>query len=128
MSTTRLPRIDLSQLLQEQHPHIDLRINIYEESTQNFLRALVGFKNNAITSISERRKHQTAEKKKYTERSQHVEKEVNQCKLKEIDLVAGSLSPIFVLIGIHSRLSQTSNAKRKSEKMLSLLSRRFSVS
>ncbi|KXN84837.1 putative kinetochore protein SPC25 [Leucoagaricus sp. SymC.cos] len=88
MNTARLPRIDLSLLLQDQHPHIDLRTNIYEESTRNFLKALVGFKNNAITSISDRRKYQAVEKKKFTEKSQQFEKEINQCKLKEIDLVA----------------------------------------
>ncbi|KAF9443615.1 hypothetical protein P691DRAFT_808705 [Macrolepiota fuliginosa MF-IS2] len=88
MTTARLPRIDLSQLSREQHPTIDLRVNIYEESTRNFLKALVNFKNNAIASISERRKYQATEKKKITEKSQHVEAEINNCKLKEIDLVA----------------------------------------
>lgn len=90
MATTRLPRIDLSRLLQDQHPHIDLRVNVYEDTTRNFLKALVDFKNNAITSISERRKYQASEKKKITERSQQAEAEINQCKHKEIDLVAGS--------------------------------------
>lgn len=85
----RRSRIDLSQFLQEQNSNIDLRVSIYEESTRNFLKALVGFKNKAITSISERRKYQIAEKKKFAEKTQHVEKEINRCKLKEIDLVAG---------------------------------------
>jgi len=89
MATARRSRIDLSQLLQGQNPTIDLRINIFEDSTHNFLKALVGFKNKAITSISERRKYQIAEKKKFAEKTQHVEKEINKCKLKEIDLVAG---------------------------------------
>ncbi|KAL9715696.1 kinetochore-associated Ndc80 complex subunit spc25 [Leucoagaricus gongylophorus] len=84
----RRSRIDLSQFLQEQNSNIDLRVSIYEESTRNFLKALVGFKNKAITSISERRKYQIAEKKKFAEKTQHVEKEINRCKLKEIDLVA----------------------------------------
>ncbi|KAF5355787.1 hypothetical protein D9756_004293 [Leucocoprinus leucothites] len=88
MSTPRVSRVDLSQLLQDQHPNIDLRVTNYEESTRTFLKALVGFKNKAITSIAERRKYQTAEKKKYADKSQHVENEINQCKLKEIDLVA----------------------------------------
>lgn len=89
MTTARRSRIDLSQLLQGQNPTIDLRINIFEDSTRNFLKALVGFKNKAITSISERRKYQIAEKKKFAERTQHVEKEINKRKLIEIDLVAG---------------------------------------
>lgn len=90
MATTRLPRIDLSQLLQDQNPYIDLRVNVFEESTRNFLKALGNFKNNAITSISERRKYQATEKKKIAEKSQHVEAEINECKLKEIELVTGS--------------------------------------
>ena len=89
MTTARRSRIDLSQLLQGQNPTIDLRINIFEDSTRNFLKALVGFKNKAITSISERRKYQIAEKKKFAEKTQHVEKEINKRKLIEIDLVAG---------------------------------------
>lgn len=88
MTAARLPRIDLSQLLQDQHPQIDLRTNVYEDSTRNFLKALVDYKNNAIASISERRKYQITEKKKFSEKSQQVEAEINQCKLKEIDLVA----------------------------------------
>ena len=89
MTTARRSRIDLSQLLQGQNPTIDLRINIFEDSTRNFLKALVGFKNKAITSISERRKYQIAEKKKFAEKTEHVEKEINKRKLIEIDLVAG---------------------------------------
>ncbi len=96
MAAPRFPRIDLSQLLQEQHPQIDLRANVYEESTSNFLKALVDYKNNAITSISERRKYQTTEKKKYAEKSQQVETEINKSKLKEIDLVTGLCWPRFL--------------------------------
>ncbi|KAJ3565626.1 hypothetical protein NP233_g7511 [Leucocoprinus birnbaumii] len=81
------PQIDLSRLLQDQHPSIDLRVHIYEESTRNFLQALVGFKNKAIHDISNRRQKQATEKKKYAEKSQNVEKEINRCKLKEIELV-----------------------------------------
>jgi hypothetical protein len=119
MSTSRLPRVDLSQLLQDQHPHIDLRLNIYEESTQNFLKALVGFKNNAIASISERRKYQTAEKKKSTEKSQHIETEINHCKLKEIDLVAGEPLGVISRLIIQLVFSQNSNVKRKNGRMQS---------
>lgn len=97
----RRSRIDLSQFLQEQNSNIDLRVSIYEESTRNFLKALVGFKNKAITSISERRKYQIAEKKKFAEKTQHVEKEINRCKLKEIDLVAGMQFENQILEFVH---------------------------
>lgn len=88
--TLRLPQIDLASVLTEQNPHIDLRTSTYENSSRNFLKALTSYKNRAITTISDRRKHQAAEKKKYLERSQAAEVETNQAKLKEIELVAGA--------------------------------------
>jgi kinetochore protein Spc25 len=87
-STLRLPQIDLKAILSQEHPSIDLRVHTYENSTRNFLKALTSYKNRAITTISERRKHQALEKKKAVERTQAVETEINQCKLKEVDLVA----------------------------------------
>ncbi|KDR72538.1 hypothetical protein GALMADRAFT_252669 [Galerina marginata CBS 339.88] len=84
----RLPQIDLAAILSQQHPSIDLRVQTYDNSTRNFLKALTNYKNRAITTISERRKHQASEKKKVAERIHTVEIETNQCKLKEIDLVA----------------------------------------
>lgn len=95
--THRVPQIDLASVLSQSHPSIDLRVQTYENSTRNFLKALTSYKNRAITTISERRKHQAAEKKKVLERIQAAEKETNQCKLKEIDLVARALSVLFEL-------------------------------
>ncbi|KAF8962286.1 chromosome segregation protein Spc25-domain-containing protein [Flammula alnicola] len=86
--TLRLPQIDLAAVVSQQHPSIDLRVHTYDNSTRNFLKALTSYKNRAITTISDRRKHQASEKKKVVERTQAVESETNQCKLKEIDLVA----------------------------------------
>ncbi|KAF9480912.1 hypothetical protein BDN70DRAFT_876932 [Pholiota conissans] len=86
--TIRIPQIDLPSILTQQQPSIDLRVHTYENSTRNFIKALTSYKNRAITTISERRKHQAGEKKKILERSQAVETETNQCKLREIDLVA----------------------------------------
>ncbi|EDR00256.1 uncharacterized protein LACBIDRAFT_314434 [Laccaria bicolor S238N-H82] len=84
----RLPQIDLASVLAEQNPHIELRTHIYENSTRNFLKALITYKNRAIATISDRRKHQAMEKKKVAERVNLVETETNQCKLREIELVA----------------------------------------
>ncbi|KAF8168394.1 chromosome segregation protein Spc25-domain-containing protein [Crassisporium funariophilum] len=84
----RLPQIDLSAILSQQNPNIDLRLNVYEHSTRNFLKALTSYKNRAITTISDRRKHQASERKKVSERTQAVEAETSQCKQKEIELVA----------------------------------------
>ncbi|KAH9476992.1 putative kinetochore protein SPC25 [Psilocybe cubensis] len=86
--THRVPQIDLAAVLAQSHPSIDLKVQTFEDSSRNFLKALTSYKNRAITTISERRKHQAAEKKKVLERIQAVEKETNLCKLKEIDLVA----------------------------------------
>ncbi|KAF9561426.1 hypothetical protein CPC08DRAFT_664366 [Agrocybe pediades] len=84
----RVPQIDLAALLSQPNPAIDIRVHTYENSTRNFLKALTSYKNRAIATISERRKHQALEKKKALERIQAVEAETNQCKLREIELVA----------------------------------------
>ena len=84
----RPPHVDLSSILTQQNPSIDLRVHVYENSTRNFLKALTTYKNRAITNISERRKHQAMERKRLLERAQAVEMETNQCKLMEIELVA----------------------------------------
>ncbi|GLB36688.1 putative chromosome segregation protein Spc25 [Lyophyllum shimeji] len=84
----RLPQIDLAATLAAPNPQIDLRLAVYEESTRSFLKAVSNYKNRAIASISERRTAQAAEKKRVLEKTQAVEAETNQCKLREIDLVA----------------------------------------
>ncbi|TFK38652.1 chromosome segregation protein Spc25-domain-containing protein [Crucibulum laeve] len=84
----RLPQINLAAVLVEQNPHIDLKLHNYENSTRNFLKALTNYKNRAISTIADRRKYQSTEKKKVLEKTQLVETETNQCKLREIELVA----------------------------------------
>ncbi|KAF6765916.1 chromosome segregation protein Spc25-domain-containing protein [Ephemerocybe angulata] len=86
--SVRVPQLDLATILKQPNPHIDLRTNAYETSTRNFLKALTTWKNRSINTISERRKSQVAEKKRLAEKIQQVETETNQCKLREIDLVA----------------------------------------
>ena len=98
----RPPHVDLSSILTEQNPSIDLRVQAYEKSTRNFLKALTTYKNRAITNISERRKHQAMERKRLLERTQAVEMETNQCKMKEIELVARTL---FFLTLLHHVIS-----------------------
>ena len=85
----RVPQIDLASLLTEQNPQIDLRLQSYEASTRNFLKAVSIYKNHAISVITERRNHQNAERKKATGKIQSMEAEVNLCKVKEIELLAG---------------------------------------
>ncbi|KAG6896092.1 hypothetical protein C0992_010342 [Termitomyces sp. T32_za158] len=87
-SVLRLPQIDLSSLLASDAPQIDLRLASYEASTHNFLKAVSSYKNRALTTLSERRASHAAEKKRILEKTQAAEAEINQCKLREIDLVA----------------------------------------
>jgi kinetochore protein Spc25 len=86
----RPPQIDLATVLAEPNPQIDLRLEVYESSTRNFLKAVGNYKNRAVTTISTRRANQAAERKKVLEKTQAVEAETIQCKLKEIELVAGA--------------------------------------
>lgn len=87
--TLRLPQIDLASVLAEPKPYIDLRLEVFENSTRNFLKAVANYKNRAITTITDRRTNQAAEKKKVLEKSAFIEVETNQCKLREIKLVSG---------------------------------------
>ncbi|RDB24638.1 putative kinetochore protein SPC25 [Hypsizygus marmoreus] len=84
----RLPQIDLISVLAEPTPTIDLRLSAYDTSTRNFLKAVAHYKNRAIGTITDRRTGQAAEKKKVLEKTQTIEVETNQCKLREIELVA----------------------------------------
>jgi len=89
MTHVRRPlQVNLQALLQQQNPTIDLGVQSYETSTRNFLKAVTNYKNRAMTTISERRNHQTQEKKRILDKTQAVENETNQCKLREIELVA----------------------------------------
>jgi kinetochore protein Spc25 len=95
----RLPQINLTSVLAQPNPQVDLRLNVYEASTRNFLKAVTNYKNRAITVIAERRKNQNAELKRVTEKIHLVESETNQCKIKEIELLAGaSYSSIDALV------------------------------
>ena len=93
----RHPHIDLASVLAQPTPQLDLRLQAYETSTGNFLKAVTNYTNRAIAEITKHRNAQEADKKRLAERTQAVEAETNQCKLKEIELLAG-MSRIFLLI------------------------------
>jgi kinetochore protein Spc25 len=112
----RSPHVDLSSILTQQNPSIDLRVHVYENSTRNFLKALTTYKNRAMTNIAERRKHQAMERKRLLDRTQAVEMETNQCKLKEIELVARMLFFSFTTV-TPSQSIQALSRRRKKEKM-----------
>lgn len=83
------PQIDLGALLTQTHPHIDLKLQAFEDSRNSFLKAVASYKNRNIATISERRNTQAAEKKRIAEKTKGVETETDVCKIKEIELVAG---------------------------------------
>ncbi|KAJ7227099.1 chromosome segregation protein Spc25-domain-containing protein [Mycena pura] len=84
----RVPQIDLSSVLAEQNPHIDLRVNAYDTSARNFLKALSNYKTRTTATIAEKRAQHAAEKKRTIERVANVEAETNQCKIQELQLAA----------------------------------------
>lgn len=85
----RHTHIDLASILAQPNPQVDLQLQAYEISTGNFLKAVTNYTNRAIAEITKHRDAQEADKRKLAERIQAVEVETNQCKLKEIDLLAG---------------------------------------
>lgn len=100
----RVPQIDLSAVLTGQNAQIDLKLEVYESSTRNFLKAVSNYKNRALTTISARRSDQATEKKKILDKTRAVEAETIQCKLKEIELVSGTPHLILRLATLMSVL------------------------
>ncbi|KAF9817449.1 hypothetical protein IEO21_03406 [Rhodonia placenta] len=83
----RAPKLDLASVLNSQNPQIDLRLDAFEVSTQNFLRAVSNYTQRALTEIANRKNVHLTTRKKLAEKAQAVEVETNQCKLKEIELI-----------------------------------------
>ena len=99
---TLRPTIDLASILSEPNPSIDLRLSAYEASTRNFLNAVSNYGNRGIAEITKRKERQALERKKVAEKTAAVESETNQCKVKEIELVAGEC----ILDGMTSGLTR----------------------
>ncbi len=86
----RVPQIDLGAVLQADHPVIDLRLESYENETRSFLQNLAKFKDLTITQETEERAAFVVETKRLAEKSTEIEAETNQCKVREIELLAGA--------------------------------------
>lgn len=86
---SRPGQLNLATVLATQNPTIDLHLSAYEASARNFSQAFADFNARAIAEITQRREAHVAETKKIAERAQNMEKETNQCKLKEIELIGG---------------------------------------
>ena len=91
----RVPKLDLPAVLAQQNPQIDLRLEAYEASTRNFLKAVSNYTQRAVTEITNRKTAFAAEKKKIAEKTTQIETETNQCKLREIELIKGAFSPML---------------------------------
>jgi kinetochore protein Spc25 len=92
MPQVRPTHIDLASILAEPNPSVDLRLHAYEASTSNFLRAVTNYANRAVAEITKHRNAQEADKKRLAEKKVAVKAEINQCKVKEIELLAGKWS------------------------------------
>lgn len=86
----RVPKFDLAALLAQQNPHIDLRIEAYETSTRNFLKAVSQYTQVAQAEITRRKNEHLRTRKQIAEEIQKKEKDINQCKVKELELIAGA--------------------------------------
>jgi kinetochore protein Spc25 len=92
MPHNRTIPIDLASILAEPTPTVELRLHAYEVSTSNFLRAVTNYANRAVAEITKHRNAQKADKKRLSDKTTAVKAETNQCKVKEIDLLAGTSS------------------------------------
>ncbi|KAH9026532.1 hypothetical protein EDB85DRAFT_1979530, partial [Lactarius pseudohatsudake] len=79
---------NLDAILNSSEPAIDLNLPAYETSVANFSRAIANFTARSIAEITQRRDAHDKELKRLEDRAQDVEKETEQCKLKEIELIA----------------------------------------
>ncbi|EKM60634.1 uncharacterized protein PHACADRAFT_179844 [Phanerochaete carnosa HHB-10118-sp] len=84
----RVPKLDLVAILAQQNPQIDLRIEAYETSTRNFLKAVSHYAQNAQAEITRRKTTHINEKKRTAEKIQSYENETHACKVKELELIA----------------------------------------
>ncbi|KAF7978990.1 hypothetical protein HWV62_44255 [Athelia sp. TMB] len=82
----RATKFELADILAQPHPQIDLRLDAYEASTRNFLKAVSNYHTRAIAEITKRRERHTTEKKKLGEKAAATENETTQCKVREIEL------------------------------------------
>ena len=84
--------IDLASILESQNPVIDLRVEEFERTSRRFLKAVTAYTARALEEIAQRKTRHAAEMKRIAERTVQVETEIQACKVKEIELMEGTLS------------------------------------
>ncbi|EPQ61172.1 hypothetical protein GLOTRDRAFT_113607 [Gloeophyllum trabeum ATCC 11539] len=80
-------RLNLAAILASQNPYIDPKIEAYEASTRNFLKAVSSYGNRAVTEITNRKNAYVSEKKRIADKTQQIETEITDCKNREIELL-----------------------------------------
>lgn len=65
-----------------------MRLDAYETSTRNFLKAVSQYAQNAQAEITRRKTTHLSEKKRIAEKIQSYENETHVCKVKELELIA----------------------------------------
>ncbi|KDQ54998.1 hypothetical protein JAAARDRAFT_134528 [Jaapia argillacea MUCL 33604] len=83
----RNARLDLAAILATPNPQIDIKIKAYDDSTRSFLAAVSRYSNRAVAEITNRKNAHHSEKKRIADKTQQMQAETNQCKLKEIELI-----------------------------------------
>lgn len=86
----RVSKLDLATVLAQTTPQIDLRIEAYDTSTRNFLSAVSNYTQRAVTEITHRKNVFVSNKSKVLEKTKQIENETNNCKVKELELMAGT--------------------------------------
>lgn len=122
----RHPHTDLASVLAHPTPQIDLRLQAYEISTSNFLKAVTNYTHRAMAEITKHRTAQETDKRKIAERTQAVETEMNQCKVKEIELLAGeSRVPLPYRYQHPLVLEKEQEERREAEQSVTALKRQL---
>lgn len=123
------PQIDLASILAQPNPNIDLQLQAFENSRNNFLKAVTNYKNRMISTMSERRTAQVAEKKRIAEKTKKVEEDTDACKIKEIELVAG-MSRTFMISHLTPHfpdLEREQSERKEGEASLAVFKRQLST-
>ncbi|KAJ3485718.1 hypothetical protein NLI96_g4766 [Meripilus lineatus] len=84
----RVSKLDLATVLSQPNPQIDLRIESYESSTRDFLSAVSNYTQRGVAEITQRKNNFVNNKNKILDKTKQIENETNNCKVKELELMA----------------------------------------
>lgn len=93
----RVSKLDLATVLSQPNPQIDLRIESYESSTRDFLSAVSNYTQRGVAEITQRKNNFVNNKNKILDKTKQIENETNNCKVKELELMAGVSHGVIVV-------------------------------